>query len=169
MNLKRYKEIIISVIIILVISGVLGIKYFRKKEENIQPNQQIAEQDWKEQFDKRVASRDEKIFLKDFNNYKPTSSEIKISQAEAEKIADIGFVEAETIGEAGDKENQTVRIEEVFANNFFTADHNLISKIYSNIKRKCYVFIRENDMGCGAMVYVDVTTGLIIGGQCFGD
>ena len=55
------------------------------------------------------------------------------------------------------------------ANNFFTADHNLISKIYSNIKRKCYVFTRENDMGCGAKVYVDVTTGLIIGGQCFGD
>ena len=69
----------------------------------------------------------------------------------------------------GEKENQTIRIEDVVANNFFTADHNLISKIYSNIKRKCYVFIRENDMGCGAMVYVDVTTGLIIGGQCFGD
>ena len=31
------------------------------------------------------------------------------------------------------------------------------------------VFTRENNMGCGAKVYVDVTTGLIIGGQCFGD
>ena len=31
------------------------------------------------------------------------------------------------------------------------------------------IFIRENDMGCGSMVYIDVTTGLIIGGQCFGD
>ena len=61
------------------------------------------------------------------------------------------------------KENQIIRIEEVVANNFFTMNHTLINKIYSNIKRKCYVFTRENNMGCGAKVYVDVTTGLIIG------
>lgn len=127
------------------------------------------DEEWKNEFDKRVESRSEDIFLKDFENYNPPSSEIKISQAEAEKIAEIGFEEAGTIGETGDKERQTVRVEEVFANNFFASDHNMISKRYTNIKRKCYVFIRENDMGCGAMVYVDVTTGLIIGGQCFGD
>ena len=127
------------------------------------------DQEWEEQFDKRVYSRNENVFLKDFGNYQPSNSEIKISQAEAEKIAEIGFTEAATIGEAGYKENQTIRIEEVVANNFFTMNHTLRSKIYSNIKRKCYVFIRENEMGCGAMVYVDVTTGLIIGGQCFGD
>lgn len=129
----------------------------------------MKDEEWKEQFDKRVANRDENIFLKDFGNYQPTSSEIKISQTEAEKIANIGFIEAGTIGEAGEKENQTMRIKEVAANNFFIMNHTLRYKIYNNIKRKCYVFIRENDMGCGAMVYVDVTTGLIIGGQCYGD
>lgn len=181
MNLKRYKEIIISTFIILIISTALGIKYFNKykkieksanndiKKEQIVEEKQETDEDWKEQFDKRVFGRNENIFLKDFENYQPSSSAIKISQNEAEKIADIGFAEAETIGEAGEKENQTIRIEDVVANNFFTMDHMLRSKIYSNIKRKCYVFIRENDMGCGAMVYVDVTTGLIIGGQCFGD
>lgn len=176
MKLSRYKEIIISIIIIVVISGILGIKYFSKYKKIEIANNEINKEDpietleeWKDQFDKRVESRDENIFLKDFENYRPTSSEIKISQVDAEKIADIGFVEAETIGEAGEKENQTIKIEEVAANNFFTMDHTVRTKIYSNIKRKCYVFTRENDMGCGAKVYVDVTTGLIIGGQCFGD
>lgn len=121
------------------------------------------------EFDARVESRSDKIFLKNFENYNPSSSEIKIPQSEAEKIADIGFEEAGTIGEIGEKESQTFRIEEVIANNFFTMDHDCISKQYNNVRRRCYVFIRENEMGCGAMVYVDVTTGLIIGGQCFGD
>ena len=48
-------------------------------------------------------------------------------------------------------------------------NHNCIHEVYQNILRKCYVFTRENDMGCGSSVYVDVTTGLIIGGECFGD
>ena len=120
-------------------------------------------------FDERVKNRLDKIFLKDFKNYNPSSSEIKISQSDAEKIVEIGFEEAATVGEAGYKESQKVRVEEVIANNFFTMDHNCITELYQNIKRKCYVFTRENEMGCGAMVYVDVTTGLIIGGGCFGD
>ena len=122
-----------------------------------------------QKFDERVANRSDKIFLKDFENYNPDSSEVKISQSEAEKIADIGFEEAGTIGENGDKETQKVNIEEVTANNFFTMDHNCISQTYPNIKRKCYVFLRENEMGNGSKVYVDVTTGLILGGLCFGD
>ena len=40
---------------------------------------------------------------------------------------------------------------------------------YTNIKRKAYVVTKENNMGNGVMVYVDVTTGLIIGGAAFGD
>ena len=42
-------------------------------------------------------------------------------------------------------------------------------KIYKEISRKCYIIQRENDMGNGISIYVDVTTGLIIGGEAFGD
>lgn len=122
-----------------------------------------------EEFDKRVANRSDEIFLKDFENYNPESSEIKISQSKAEKIADIGFEEAGIIGESGEKESQIMTMEEVIANNFFTMNHNCINEIYTNVKRKCYVFTREDDMGNGSKVYIDVTTGLIIGGQCFRD
>ncbi len=121
------------------------------------------------QFNERVANRSDKIFLKEFENYKPESNEIKISQKEAEKIAEIGFEEADTIGESGDKESQIMRIEERNANNFFIMDFGCKERIYNDIVRKCYVFIRENSLGNGAMVFVDVTTGLIIGGECFGD
>ena len=124
---------------------------------------------WEETFDERVKNRSDKIFLKDFTNYNPGSSEIKITQTQAEQIAEIGFEEAATIGEAGDKEAQQVRIDEAYANNFFTMDHNAISHVYNNIKRKCYIISRENELGNGSLVYVDVTTGLIIGGGCFGD
>ena len=48
-------------------------------------------------------------------------------------------------------------------------DYGCKQEIYKNIVRKCYVFIREDSLGNGSMVFVDVTTGLIIGGECFGD
>lgn len=86
-----------------------------------------------------------------------------------EKIAEIGFAEADTIGTSGEKSSQVVRIEEKIANNFFTMDYGCKQEIYKNIVRKCYVFIREDSLGKGSMVFVDVTTGLIIGGECFGD
>ncbi len=120
-------------------------------------------------FNQRVANRSDTIFLKDFQQYRPESTEIKVTQEEAEEIANIGFVEAGTIGETGDEENQTFTIEEVYANNFFTMDYNCINEVYQNILRKCYVFSRENALGNGSKIYIDVTTGLIIGGECFGD
>lgn len=123
----------------------------------------------KNMFNERVASRSDKIFLKNFDNYKPENNEVKISQNEAEKIAEIGFAEADTIGTSGEKSSQVVRIEEKIANNFFTMDYGCKQEIYKNIVRKCYVFIREDSLGNGSMVFVDVTTGLIIGGECFED
>ena len=48
-------------------------------------------------------------------------------------------------------------------------DYSCKHELYNNIVRKCYVFVREDSLGNGAMVFVDVTTGLIIGGECFGD
>ena len=41
--------------------------------------------------------------------------------------------------------------------------------VYKDIKRNAYVVKRENDMGNGIKIYVDATTGLIIGGDAFGD
>ena len=38
-----------------------------------------------------------------------------------------------------------------------------------NKKRNCYVITRENDIGNGISILVDVTTGIIIGGYAFGD
>ena len=43
------------------------------------------------------------------------------------------------------------------------------NELYDKIKRKCYAIQRENDMGCGVTIYVDVTTGWIIAGRAFGD
>ena len=135
-------------------------------------NKEIEKQNLEElktKFNERVANRSDKIFLKDFENYKPENNDIKISQSEAEKIAEIGFEEADTIGTSGEKDSQVVRIEEKIANNFFTMDYSCKHELYNNIVRKCYVFVREDSLGNGAMVFVDVTTGLIIGGECFGD
>jgi hypothetical protein len=42
-------------------------------------------------------------------------------------------------------------------------------KTYDTIQRPCYIFTRTNDMGCGVRIYVDAVTGLIIGGDAFGD
>lgn len=135
-------------------------------------NKEIEKQNLEElktKFNERVTNRSDKIFLKDFENYKPENNDAKISQIEAEKIAEIGFNEADTIGTSGEKDIQVVRIEEKTANNFFTMDYGCKQEIYNNIVRKCYVFVREDSLGNGAMVFVDVTTGLIIGGECFGD
>ncbi len=119
-----------------------------------------------------VKNLDEKVFLKDFESYKPESNKVKIAEKEAKKIAEKGFEESKRriAGEGVDnKESEWVQIEEVYANNYFTRLHEEGDKVYQNIKRKCYVFRRENDMGCGVSIYVDVTTGLIIGGNAFGD
>lgn len=135
-------------------------------------NKEIEKQNLEElktKFNERVANRSDKIFLKDFDNYKPESNDTKISQSEAEKIAEIGFEEADTIGTSGEKDSQVVRIEEKTANNFFTMDYGCKQEMYNNIVRKCYVFVREDSLENGAMIFVDVTTGLIIGGECFGD
>ena len=91
----------------------------------------------KNKFNERVASRSDKIFLKNFDNYKPENNEVKISQNEAEKIAEIGFAEADTIGTSGEKSSQVVRIEEKIANNFFTMDYGCKQEIYKIIVRKC--------------------------------
>ena len=119
-----------------------------------------------------VKNLDKQIFLTDFKNYMPVGNEIKISETDAKKLAQKGFEESKSriAGEgADDVDSETIRIEEVFANNYFTRLYRESNEDYTKIKRKCYVVQRENEMGCGISIYVDVTTGLIIGGEAFGD
>lgn len=119
-----------------------------------------------------IINLDNTVFLTDFDNYNPDSNEIKITEKEAKKIAQKGFEESKSrIAAEGtdDIESETLEIIETVANNYFTRYYHEYDKMYDNIKRKCYAIQRENEMGCGVTIYVDVTTGLIIGGMAFGD
>ena len=119
-----------------------------------------------------VKNLDKNIFLTDFESYKPENNDIKISESKAKEIAQKGFEESKKriAGEGADnKSSETVKIEQINANNYFTRLSDQSDKIYKGISRKCYVIQRENDIGNGISIYVDVSTGLIIGGQAYGD
>ena len=119
-----------------------------------------------------VKNLDKNIFLTDFENYKPENNDVKIPESKAKEIAQNGFEESKKriAGEgADDKDSENVKIEQINANNYFTRLSDQSDKIYKEISRKCYIIQRENDMGNGISIYVDVTTGLIIGGEAFGD
>ena len=146
------------------------------QEEEIQINNQINNSseniNFEKNFNESVNNLDETLFLVDAENYMPQSNEIKTTENKAKEIAQKGFEESakRIAGEgAENKETETVRIEEMSPNNYFTRYYYEGDKIYNNIKRKCYVVSRENDMGNGISIYIDVTTGLIIGGEAFGD
>lgn len=118
-----------------------------------------------------ISRLDKTVFLTDFENYNPSDNDIKVPESRAKQIAQIGFEESKRIaGEGTDNiESETLKIEEVTANNYFTRYYFQSDEVYNNIKRKCYAIQRENEMGCGVTIYVDVTTGLIIAGRAFGD
>ena len=119
-----------------------------------------------------VKNLDKNIFLTDFESYKLENNDIKISESKAKEIAQKGFEESKKriAGEGADnKSSETVKIEQTNANNYFTRLSDQSNKIYKEISRKCYVIQRENDIGNGISIYVDVSTGLIIGGQAYGD
>ena len=119
-----------------------------------------------------VKNLDKNFFLTDFESYKPENNDIKISESKANEIAQKGFEESKKriAGEGADnKSSETVKIEQTNANNYFTRLSDQSNKIYKEISRKCYVIQRENDIGNGISIYVDVSTGLIIGGQAYGD
>lgn len=120
---------------------------------------------------KSVNNLDNTIFLTDFENYAPNNNDIKITEKKAKEIAQKGFEESKRIASEGtdDIDSETVKIEEVVANNYFTRYYYQGNELYDKIKRNCYAIQRENDMGCGVTIYVDVTTGLIIAGRAFGD
>lgn len=137
-----------------------------KKEEKDKNNE------WLNNFNNSVENLDSNIFLKDFEGYNISSNEIKISEERAKKIAEKGFKEsASRIAgeEIEDTEKENITIKDVWANNYFTRKYNQGDEVYTNLKRKAYVVTKENELGNGVMIYVDVTTGLIIGGSAFGD
>lgn len=128
--------------------------------------------EFEKKFNEAVKNLDKKTFLVDVDNYNPESNDIKISEEKAKEIAQKGFEESarRIAGEGADnKETETIQIREESPNNYFTRYIYDGDKIYTNKKRKCYVITRENEMGNGISIYVDVATGLIIGGEAFGD
>ena len=130
------------------------------------------EQEADQEYDQAAEQLDEKIFVKNFDAYQVTDNSVQISKSQAKKIAEKGFQEsAKRIAAEGivDTEEETDKVEEVTPNNYFTRKHNGSDQTYPDKKRKAYVFMKTNEMGNGVAVFVDVTTGKIIGGEAYGD
>lgn len=147
---------------------------WKTEAEYLKEQKEITDRDneFVSNFNKSVDNLDDSVYLIDFQNYNISSNDIKISKEKAKEIAEIGFKEsASRIAGEGieDTEYESIEIREVNANNFFTRKYYQYDDVYTNIKRKAYVVIKENGIRNGVMVYVDVTTGLIIGGGAFGD
>lgn len=129
-------------------------------------------QDFNNAYDNAADNLDENVFLIDVKNYGTDNKEIKITKAQAKTIAQKGFEESKSriAGEGADnEESEIIELKEISPNNYFTRHFYEYSEIYTEIKRQAYVVTRENEMGNGISIYVDATTGLIIGGEAFGD
>lgn len=137
--------------------------------ENLKEQDRIKEDPYYE----AISNLDNTVFLTDFENYNPDSNEIKITEKEAKKIAQKGFDESKSriAAEGVDNiESETIEIIETVANNYFTRYYYQRNENYDNLRRNCYAITRrQSDLENGVTIYVDVTTGLIIGGMAFGD
>lgn len=146
-----------------------------KTEDEYQNQKNQEEESYNEfinRYNKMVENLDKSIYVTNFEDYSVHSNEVKLSEKRAKEIAEIGFKEsASRIAGEGieDTEKETIEIQEVTANNYFTRKYNESDNVYTSIKRKAYVATKINNMGNGVKVYVDATTGLIIGGAAFGD
>lgn len=125
----------------------------------------------KVEYNNSVNNIDEDIFVTDYNKfleeYKKSSS--KITQTQAEEIAEKGFEEASRICGSYEKSTQTMEKTTVLANNFFSAKIEQGPVTYSD-KIDVYAFTRVDDMELnGVTIYVDTKLGKIIGGEAFGD
>ncbi len=121
---------------------------------------------------KMIENLEEKVFVLDIKNYAPDSDKIQISENKAKEIAQIGFTESalRIAGEGTEnKKSETIKVEEVYPNNYFTRKSREADYTNFAVKRTAYVITRTNDMGNGVSIFVDATTGLIIGGKAFGD
>lgn len=150
-----------------------GVTWKTEAEYQNQKNQEAQSyNDFINRYNQMAENLDKSVYVTDFDNYSVNSNEVKISKAKAKEIAEIGFKEsaARIAGEGvEDTEKETIEIQEVTPNNYFTRKYNETDKTYTNIRRKAYVVTKTNNMGNGVRIYVDATTGLIIGGEAFGD
>lgn len=137
--------------------------------ENLKEQDRIKEDPYYE----AITNLDNTVFLTDFDNYNPSSDEIKITESQAKKTAQKGFEESKNriAAEGVDNiESETIEIIETVANNYFTRYYYQRNENYDNLRRTCYAITRrQSDLENGVTIYVDVTTGLIIGGMAFGD
>lgn len=122
-------------------------------------------------YNNSVENIDENVFVNDFDEFinEYNNSKSNISKADAEKIAEIGFKEAERICGAYSPNTQKCREDVVVANNFFTRKTDERDEIFEG-KIEAYVFTRVDDMDLnGVQIFVDKRLGKIIGGGAFGD
>lgn len=139
--------------------------------DNEKIKQEANLKDFNSKYNKQVEGLDTNVFNKNITtSLEKQNTSKEITKEEADEIAEKGFKEAQRIVGQYSKDTQEVRIEEVYANNFFTRKSYEADAVYSNQpKVKCYVYTRTDDMLNGVSIYVDINTGKIIGGGTFGD
>ena len=129
------------------------------------------EADKNDPFNLAIDNLDTLYFVTDPENYAPAVNDVNISEEQAIQIAQKGFEESKSrisAEGADDIDSQTVVLTEHITNNYFTRRSGEPNQNYP-ILRPCYEITRTNSMKCGVTVYVDAATGLIIGGDAFGD
>lgn len=132
--------------------------------------QEEARAKFNEEYNSKVDSIDTDVFVTNFEEYtSAVNTDILVSASKAKEIAEKAFEEAARIAGEYDKSTQTMKKEYVYANNFFTAKYTDSPRNYRSKKIQSYVFTREDEMGNGISIYVDVNTGKVIGGKAFGD
>ena len=133
---------------------------------------EVSYDNFDKEYDEAVENLDPIFFATDFENYKQNDSDMYLTNREVSGIAEKGFEESSKriAGEGADnKESETIKKEEIVPNNYFTRKYNEPDKTYQGLKMEAFVVTRENEMGNGIKVYIDPTTGLIVGGKAFGD
>ena len=140
------------------------------EENNI--NAPPTTQELIDEFDKSAENLDSNYFVTDFETYKSKASNMKLNNKQISEIAEKGFEESakRIAGEgASNKETEKIVLEEVIPNNYFTMKYRESDTNYPELKMNAYVVTRENEMGCGIIIYIDPTTALIVGGDAYGD
>lgn len=135
-------------------------------------NAQATTNELIEQYNKSVENLDTEYFVTDFETYRPNDKSKNLNEKQISEIAEKGFEEsAKRIASEGasNKETETIKLQEIIPNNYFTSKYQERRIIYNDLKMNAYVVTRENEMGCGIKIYIDPSTGLIVGGEAYGD
>lgn len=156
-------------------------EFYRQKEDDINRQKEFVAY-----HNKRVDELDETIFVKDFSKYNIPSNDVKISENQAKQTALKGFIEEAKRYSRYEylinDDNEEIRLETVKTNSFFTRklegrmeDNHYIyeyskgeNETFYATERKAYVVKRGDTVSGVVEIYVDATTGLIIGGNEYG-